>query len=122
MSVAAPLPALSQDPLRAIEEAVPSWPLEGIPDLVGTLARLSALALLRLAAGRQGGQMDELLDVRTAAAMIGVKTGWLYQHHPSLPFTVRHGKLLRFSRTRIESWIKRGGSGGSVDNQRRFRL
>jgi predicted DNA-binding transcriptional regulator AlpA len=53
---------------------------------------------------------DRLLDVEEAAAKLGVTTDWLYRHHKDLPFTVRHGRPLRFSELGIEQYIwKRRG-------------
>jgi len=50
---------------------------------------------------------DRLLNVAEAAVKLGVTPDWLYRHHKSLPFTVRHGRLLRFSELRIEDYIHR---------------
>jgi predicted DNA-binding transcriptional regulator AlpA len=50
---------------------------------------------------------DRLLNVAEAAVKLGVKPDWLYRHHRSLPFTVRHGRLLRFSELGIDDYIRR---------------
>jgi predicted DNA-binding transcriptional regulator AlpA len=50
---------------------------------------------------------DRLLKVEEASEKLGVKPDWLYRHHKSLPFTVRHGRLLRFSELGIEDYIRR---------------
>ena len=47
---------------------------------------------------------DRLLNVEEK---LGVKPDWLYRHHKDLPFTVRHGRLLRFSELGIEDYIRR---------------
>jgi predicted DNA-binding transcriptional regulator AlpA len=48
-----------------------------------------------------------LLNVAEAAVKFGVKPDWLYRHHKNLPFTVRRGRLLRFSELGIEDYIRR---------------
>ena len=50
---------------------------------------------------------DRLLNVAEAAVKLGVKPDWLYRHHRDLPFTVRHGRLLRFSEVGVEDYIRR---------------
>jgi len=50
---------------------------------------------------------DRLLNVAEAAVKLGVTPDWLYRHHKGLPFTVRHGRLLRFSELGIEDYIHR---------------
>ena len=50
---------------------------------------------------------DRLLNVAEAAVKFGVKPDWLYRHHKNLPFTVRHGRLLRFSELGIEDYIRK---------------
>jgi predicted DNA-binding transcriptional regulator AlpA len=53
------------------------------------------------------GRRDRLLNVEEAGDKLGVKPDWLYRHHKNLPFTVRHGRLLRFSELGIEDYIRR---------------
>ena len=60
-----------------------------------------------LADERERGQGDRLLNVDEAGEKLGVKPDWLYHHHKSLPFTVRHGRLLRFSELGIEEYIRK---------------
>jgi predicted DNA-binding transcriptional regulator AlpA len=55
--------------------------------------------------GLQG--RDRLLNVAKASQKLGVKPDWLYRHHRNLPFTVRHGRLLRFSELGIDDYIRR---------------
>ena len=55
--------------------------------------------------GLQG--RDRLLNVEEASEKLGVKPDWLYRHHKNLPFTVRHGRLLRFSELGIDDYIRR---------------
>jgi hypothetical protein len=46
---------------------------------------------------------DELLDVKEAAALLGVSASWLH-HRPNLPFRKKLGGKLKFSRQGIERW------------------
>jgi predicted DNA-binding transcriptional regulator AlpA len=47
---------------------------------------------------------DELLDAAAAASLLGVSESWLY-HRPKLPFRIRVGGKLKFSRHGIERWL-----------------
>jgi predicted DNA-binding transcriptional regulator AlpA len=50
---------------------------------------------------------DRLLGVEEAAVKLGVTPDWLYRHHKDLPFTVRHGRPVRFSELGIEQYIRK---------------
>ena len=50
---------------------------------------------------------DRLLNVEEASEKLSVKPDWLYRHHKNLRFTVRHGRLLRFSELGIDDYIRR---------------
>ena len=52
-------------------------------------------------------QRDRLLNIDQAAEKLRRKKDWLYRHHKELSFTVRHGKLLRFSELGIEEYIRK---------------
>ncbi len=56
--------------------------------------------------GHRQPQRDRLLNIDQAAEKLGRKKDWLYRHHKELPFTVRHGKALRFSELGIEEYIR----------------
>lgn len=49
---------------------------------------------------------DSLLDVAAAATRLDVSRDWLYHHAHQLPFTVRNGRLLRFSSHGLDRYIK----------------
>ncbi len=49
---------------------------------------------------------DRLLNVEEAAARLGVTADWLYRQR-DLPFTVKVGRLRRYSSAGIAQWIKR---------------
>jgi predicted DNA-binding transcriptional regulator AlpA len=61
----------------------------------------------RVAPDRLTPQRDRLLNVQEAAARLSVTADWLYRHHKDLPFTVRHGRPLRFSEIGIEQYIRK---------------
>ena len=56
--------------------------------------------------GHRQQQRDRLLNIDQACEKLGRKKDWLYRHHKELPFTVRHGKPLRFSELGIEEYIR----------------
>src|SRR5512140_3286105 len=51
-------------------------------------------------------QEDRLICIEEAAAILGKTKDWLYRHADSLPFTVREGRLLRFSNIGIQKYIR----------------
>ena len=65
------------------------------------------LDIARNAVETHGQRRDRLLNVGEAAKKLGVTLDWLYRHHKYLRFTVRHGRLLRFSEAGIEDYIRR---------------
>lgn len=108
--------------LRALEAAIADADREELPDVLGQLARLQALAQLRLAArpsangnGRRPGpgpdiqpkREEKLIDVREAAEIMAVKERWLYDRADRLPFTRRPGpRTLRFSKPGLLRWLE----------------
>jgi predicted DNA-binding transcriptional regulator AlpA len=55
---------------------------------------------------RKTRRAERLLPVEEAAQKFGVKADWLYRHHKELPFTVRCGRLLRFSELGMDEFIR----------------
>jgi predicted DNA-binding transcriptional regulator AlpA len=53
------------------------------------------------------GGAERLLRVKEAAKKFGVTADWLYRHHDEFSFTVRHGRLLRFSVLGMEQHIRK---------------
>jgi predicted DNA-binding transcriptional regulator AlpA len=56
--------------------------------------------------GNGGGEPEKLLDAKEAAAKLGHSKIWLYRNSKRLPFSVRMGRSVRFSRKGIEKWIE----------------
>jgi len=101
------LDELASDPTRAT--TLPASALQGL--LCRCLTVQAALfgALVATAAQASTGpttEPDRLLDVAAAAERLGVSRDWLYHHARQLPFTVRQGRLLRFSSHGIERYIR----------------
>jgi predicted DNA-binding transcriptional regulator AlpA len=87
-----------------------------LPELLAEIAKLdpadcpAVLAALaaKMATARDSqpaGDADELLDAEAAAALLGISESWLY-HRRKLPFRVKIGGKLKFSRGGIQRWIK----------------
>jgi hypothetical protein len=55
----------------------------------------------------QGRGKERLLCVKEAAEKFGVTADWLYRHREEFAFTVRHGRLLRFSELGMEQHIRK---------------
>ncbi|MGA2264426.1 MAG: helix-turn-helix domain-containing protein [Acidobacteriota bacterium] len=88
-------------------------PLETVPALMAQIAAAqSALAARLLSAEKKTEPEDELLDVEEAAQMLGVKKDWIYSRTRTLPFIVRLGRKLRYSKRGIEKYIKAQIAGG----------
>ena len=89
--------------LNAVREAAP----EQLPDLIGELESVKAAAWARLTLPQQTASAhDELLDVPTAAARLGISAKTLYARSDSLPFTRRMGRKLLFSAIGIDRYIR----------------
>ena len=101
-----------RDDLRAIIEHVSQ---DELPDLLGELARLEALAHVRL---RQNGTapsepkpniepQEKLIDTKAACEILNVPLRWLYDRADRLPFTRRLGpQTLRWSEPGLRRWLK----------------
>lgn len=85
--------------------------VKGPGEMIVTLnvADLKALVQEAVVAALQNGNgtaADELLDVERAAKMLGHSKIWIYRNSKRLPFSVRTGRSVRFSRKGIEKWIE----------------
>lgn len=99
------------DELAANPERASTLPPAALQSLLCRCATLqSALlgALLSAAAETNrhaAEEPDSLIDVEAATQRLGVSRDWLYHHARQLPFTVRQGRLLRFSSRGISRYI-----------------
>jgi hypothetical protein len=96
---------------------VSAVPANNIAALLGQLEYLRALLLARLISEGVAGSstssiqapspsQDRLLTPAEAAALMGVKVRWLYQHHRSLPFTRKLSpRTLRFHEPGLYRWV-----------------
>jgi|SRR5208282_100376 len=84
-------------------------PPEALPNFIGVLSHASAVAQSRLLSRAPVADQPEekLLNVAQAAELLGVTKSFLY--HRTLPFTVRVGSNLRFSRLKILKYINQKG-------------
>ena len=93
--------------LADILKAARELPAEDLPDLIGQLEAAKATAWARLSVPTPLPQEhDELLNVESAAARLGVSSDYLYRHHSQYPFTRRQGRKLLFSAQGIEKHIR----------------
>jgi excisionase family DNA binding protein len=56
--------------------------------------------------GNGSAESDRLLSIEEAAKMLGHSKIWLYRNSKRLPFLVKMGRSIRFSRSGIEKWIE----------------
>jgi hypothetical protein len=109
-----PTAAVTLDDLLDDFQRIADMPLDAAPGLLTELAgRQSQLAAVQAAlaarlyrADASAERGDTLLTVEEAAPILSVSPDWLYRKARALPFTVRHGQLLRFSAHGIQSYIK----------------
>ena len=90
-------------------ERVTALPRAAIQTLLHRCVAAQTVLLGALTAAepdKANSEPDRLLDVATAAGRLGVSPDWLYHHARQLPFTVRQGRLLRFSSHGIDRYIK----------------
>ncbi|HEX7422876.1 MAG TPA: helix-turn-helix domain-containing protein [Terriglobales bacterium] len=100
------LDEVAADPTRAT--SLPAGALQGLLCRCATVQTvlLGALMAVSSRASDPAGEPDSLLDVAAAATRLGVSRDWLYRHARQLPFTVRNGRLLRFSSHGIDRYIR----------------
>jgi len=53
-----------------------------------------------------GAEPDRLLSVPEAAKVLSLSEMWLYRNWKRLPFAVRLGRGVKFSRNGINNWIE----------------
>jgi len=92
--------------LRTIRELATVEPLRELPRLFGALEEIKTTALIRLQQLPEPRNQDSLLDVRSAAALLGVAPDYLYRNHRKFPFVRRLGKRLLFSSEGIQRFIE----------------
>jgi excisionase family DNA binding protein len=82
-------------------------PVTELPQLIGALAEVNAVALMRLSAPAAVAQPDKLLDVQQAARRLRMSADYLYRHHSELPFTRPFGRKILFSSNGIDLYLKK---------------
>ena len=92
------------DELDRLRKAARELPTEELPNFIGGLEAIKALAWARLTAPAPI-EHDELLDVDRAAERLGVSKDYLYGHHHEYSFTRRQGRKLLFSAAGIDRFI-----------------
>jgi hypothetical protein len=98
---------------------LPSWDqLIADPSQIDTLSPVTAKRLwldlqaaekclaLRMSMSEPRSEGDCLLTVEEAAGILSKTSDWLYRHAHLLPFTVREGRLVRFSSLGIQAYIR----------------
>jgi predicted DNA-binding transcriptional regulator AlpA len=98
--------------LAELETSATDVSPDDVPELAGRLEALKLRLVLRLqtpaAAATAGkGDEDRLLDAEQAAALLGVKVSWIYDHSAEFSPVRLPGRLLRFSEARLRRWMRR---------------
>src|SRR5262245_28216320 len=97
---------LDPETLFAIDSCDPA----ALPVVLAALATLQGRAVARLATAPPvspaPSALETYLDVRSAAARLGLSPDWLYRHAARLPFTRRVGRrTLRFDPVALDRWM-----------------
>jgi hypothetical protein len=93
--------------LGRCQEAARCLPPEELPELIGQLEVVKAMAWARLISPAASSQPhDGLLSVEVAAERLGVSKDYLYRHSEDYSFTRRQGRKLLFSALGIEKHIR----------------
>jgi predicted DNA-binding transcriptional regulator AlpA len=96
------LSALLRDPTR-----VSALPTERIAAFITQLSSLqTALAARLIVEAKEPADDDTLLTVEEASKCLGVSTHWLCRRTRVLPFVVRLGGDVRFSKQGIDRFLK----------------
>jgi predicted DNA-binding transcriptional regulator AlpA len=99
-------------PLAELETSATEVSPDDVPELAGRLEALKVRLVLRLqtpAAAPAAAREDEdrLLDPQQAAALLGVKVSWIYDHSAEFSPVRLPGRLLRFSELKLRRWLRR---------------
>jgi excisionase family DNA binding protein len=91
--------------------SVEAVPREAVPSMLGELEQVKAELWTRLTVASVGqaepaGSADGLLTAREAASILNLSEDYLYRNSAKLPFTVRLGRKVLFSRAGIERYIR----------------
>ncbi len=110
MSDAAPLRWRTS--LAELETSAADVSPDEVPELAGRLEALKVRLVLGLqthaaAPMAPQGEDDRLLDPQQAAALLGVKVSWIYDHSAEFSPVRLPGRLLRFSEARLRRWMRR---------------
>jgi predicted DNA-binding transcriptional regulator AlpA len=98
--------------LETVLDRVRGLPTDELPRFLGDLETVRAVAWSRLTSPPHPAPenaADELLDVKAAAARLGISSSYLYRRHKQFPFTRRVGTALRFSSLGIQKFIDQSG-------------
>jgi predicted DNA-binding transcriptional regulator AlpA len=98
------LDALVADP--GLVQALPGPVVQHILIQVTSLLPLLVAKSHAVTTTEKAHQEDRLLSIEEATSILGKTKDWLYRHANSLPFTVREGRLLRFSNNGIQKYIR----------------
>lgn len=98
--------------LTELETTTTDVSADDVPELAGRLEALKLRLVLRVqthaaAAAAARGDEDRLLDAQQAAALLGVKVSWIYDHSAEFSPVRLPGRLLRFSEARLRRWMRR---------------
>ena len=98
--------------LAELETAASDVPTTDVPELAGRLEALKVRLVLGLQASAaapagEKGDDDRLLNAQQAAALLGVKKSWIFDHSRELSPVRLPGRLLRFSESKLRRWTRR---------------
>jgi predicted DNA-binding transcriptional regulator AlpA len=91
-------------------EDIEKVPSDQIPALLSQLAAVQGMLAARLLTdtgnGNRQPEDDELVNLKEAATMLKVSESWIYHRSKKLPFIVRLGRQIKYSKKGIQNFIK----------------
>ena len=99
--------------LEALKTAADQAALDYLPNLLGELRKIEAMALARLCAASvqalPTSHGEQLLDVSEAARRLCTSEDYLYRNWHTLPFAAKYSFGLRFRESGLNAFIRTGG-------------
>jgi|HubBroStandDraft_2_1064218.scaffolds.fasta_scaffold32364_2 hypothetical protein len=93
--------------LQSVLEQARTLVPDELPDLLGDLEIIRAVAYSRLASPAERSRPDEPLDVATAATRMGISPSRFYKVYKDAKFVRREGRKLIVSSAGLESYLKK---------------
>jgi excisionase family DNA binding protein len=93
--------------LESALDAAKTLTVSELPELLGDLEQIRAVAMARLMTPTIAARPDELLSVEQTAARLNVSEDYLYRHSTKFKFARRIGRKLLFSSSGLDAYLRK---------------